>query len=387
MRSRAAPGSGIPLSLVTTRSALARWSIAPVNEVFRPAAKTATKTTSPMPTMSAAAVIAVRAGLRVAFSRASSPVVCPRRSSGQPTSAASGPHGVAGGHRDHDEHEQRAATHRREPAGGRAAAEQAVHEQRDAEEPDHGDRGQPAAARAGRLGRDVLAHRGDGRHARRPHGREQRGGQRHADADDQADDDRARCELHRAARDAHPGRVEQAAEELARTRARRAAPRSMRPRRASRASAPTPARTWPRVAPSERSRANSRRRCATVIEKVLKMMNAPTSSAAPENASSTGVRNAADAVVDLLRRVGGGLLAGLDLEAARQRGPQVAHHPLGRDARRRRGDDARHLALEPVPRLHVGRAARRSSSRRPSRRRRRSRRCRRAARGGCRCGW
>ena len=40
--------------------------------------------------MSAAAVIAVRAGLRVAFSRASSPVVCPRRSSGQPTSAASG---------------------------------------------------------------------------------------------------------------------------------------------------------------------------------------------------------------------------------------------------------------------------------------------------------
>ena len=36
-----------------------------------------------------------------------------------------------------------------------------------------------------------------------------------------------------------------------------------------------------RVAPSERSSANSRTRWATVIENVLKMMNAPTSSAAP----------------------------------------------------------------------------------------------------------
>ena len=56
------------------------------------------------------------------------------------------------------------------------------------------------------------------------------------------------------------------------------------------ASAATAASTWRRVAPSERSSANSRVRCATVIEKVLKMMNAPTSSAAPEKASSAGVR-------------------------------------------------------------------------------------------------
>ena len=34
-----------------------------------------------------------------------------------------------------------------------------------------------------------------------------------------------------------------------------------------------------RVAPIVRSRPNSRVRCATVIEKVLKMMNAPTTSA------------------------------------------------------------------------------------------------------------
>ena len=47
--------------------------------------------------------------------------------------------------------------------------------------------------------------------------------------------------------------------------------------------------------------------------------------------------------------------AGLDLEAARQRARRLRTHPLGRDARRRRGDDARHLAFELVPRLHVGR--------------------------------
>ena len=79
----------------------------------------------------------------------------------------------------------------------------------------------------------------------------------------------------------------------------------------------------------ERSSANSRRRWATEIEKVLKMMKAPTSSAAPEKASSAGVRKLADAVVGLLGVVGRGLLAGLDLEAARQRLAQ-ARHQLGR---------------------------------------------------------
>ena len=57
---------------------------------FSPAANTATKTTRPRPTISAADVIAVRPGLRAAFSRASSPVVPRRRSSGHPVTAASG---------------------------------------------------------------------------------------------------------------------------------------------------------------------------------------------------------------------------------------------------------------------------------------------------------
>ncbi len=90
MRAPAARESGATVSLVTTSSALARSAIAPSIESLRPAAKTETKTTSARPTISAAAVTAVRAGLRVAFSRASSPVACPRRCSGQPTTAASG---------------------------------------------------------------------------------------------------------------------------------------------------------------------------------------------------------------------------------------------------------------------------------------------------------
>ena len=43
--------------------------------------------------------------------------------------------------------------------------------------------------------------------------------------------------------------------------------------------------TWRREAPSVRSVASSFVRCATVIESVLKMTNAPTKSAIPPNAS------------------------------------------------------------------------------------------------------
>ena len=96
----------------------------------------------------------------------------------------------------------------------------------------------------------------------------------------------------------------------------------------SSASAATPARTWPRVAPSERSRANSRRRCATVIENVLKMMNAPTSSAAQER-EQRRLEERPDAVVDLLRRLGGRLRAGLDLDPRRKARAQIAHERFG----------------------------------------------------------
>ncbi len=45
------------------------------------------------------------------------------------------------------------------------------------------------------------------------------------------------------------------------------------------------ARTCRRVAPSVRSVANSRVRCAIVIESVFAITNAPTNSATPPNAS------------------------------------------------------------------------------------------------------
>ena len=55
-----------------------------------PAAKTVTKATRARPIISAAAVIAVRLGLRCAFSRARRPVRRRSRSSGQPAIVASG---------------------------------------------------------------------------------------------------------------------------------------------------------------------------------------------------------------------------------------------------------------------------------------------------------
>ena len=59
-------------------------------ELFSPAEKTVTKATSARPIISAAAVTAVRLGLRWAFSRASRPSRRRTRSSGQPATAASG---------------------------------------------------------------------------------------------------------------------------------------------------------------------------------------------------------------------------------------------------------------------------------------------------------
>ena len=147
---------------------------------------------------------------------------------------------------------------------------------------------QPAGAARGLGGARVSAC--DGRHAGGAQGGDERREQRHADADAERHGDRARRELHAAARDAEAGGVEQRAEQPARSRGRRAgrAPRRRAPRTS--ASPATAATIWRRVAPSARSSANSRVRCATVIEKVLKMMNAPTSSAAPASASSIGVR-------------------------------------------------------------------------------------------------
>ena len=65
-------------------------SIALPIEALIPAANTVTKTTTARPIISAAAVTAVRPGLRTAFSRARRPVMPRSFSSGQPATEASG---------------------------------------------------------------------------------------------------------------------------------------------------------------------------------------------------------------------------------------------------------------------------------------------------------
>ena len=116
-----------------------------VDGVLQPCAKTATNTTSPSPTMSAAAVTAVRPGLRDAFSRASSPVVSCRRCERPADQRGQRPHDVARARRDADEDEQRAGAHRAQACGRGAAAEQALEHQCEAGErdEDRGDAAQP----------------------------------------------------------------------------------------------------------------------------------------------------------------------------------------------------------------------------------------------------
>ena len=112
--------------------------------------------------------------------------------------------------------------------------------------------------------------------------------------------------------------------------------------------------TCAREAPSARSIANSRRRCATVMENALKMMNAPTSTAMPPKLSSTGRRNAPMASLSCLGLVGGGLRAGLDLGVRGQRGPDALRERVGRDARVGLRVDLGQAPLHAEPALRVG---------------------------------
>ncbi len=79
-----------PFWFWTMRSLLMEVSSALVKDALRPLAKTATKTTTPSPIMSAAEVTAVRPGLRTVFSTASRPEAGARRCIGQPSTRALG---------------------------------------------------------------------------------------------------------------------------------------------------------------------------------------------------------------------------------------------------------------------------------------------------------
>ena len=86
----------------------------PALESRNAAPSTATTVTSARPIMSAAAVDAVRDGLRIAFSRASSPGRPPTRSAGQPTTAASGLHEPGSEQGDPEEERERPDTEQEE---------------------------------------------------------------------------------------------------------------------------------------------------------------------------------------------------------------------------------------------------------------------------------
>ena len=81
---------------------------------FRPAASTDTSVTSASPIISADAVEAVRAGLRIALPRASLPAVPPIFVAGQPSTARERRHERLGEHRDADEQAGRAEADRQQ---------------------------------------------------------------------------------------------------------------------------------------------------------------------------------------------------------------------------------------------------------------------------------
>ena len=141
--------------------------------------------------MSAAAVTAVRAGLRVAFSRARRPLTPAKRCIGAPITQASGRTSCGLQQRDAEEHDDRAAAERRRGAAARRAAEEPVRQDGGADDAQQRGDGDPTAA-AARLGGQALAQRDDRRDPRRPQRGDEARQHGHEHADDERDDDRAR---------------------------------------------------------------------------------------------------------------------------------------------------------------------------------------------------
>ena len=135
-----------------------------------------------------------------------------------------------------------------------------------------------------------------------PSRRQVGGRQRDEHADDEAHDDRARLEHQRVLAEVEPeppedrldADGEQHAEADPDRRARRVRPRP--------ASSSTDRATWRRLAPIARSRASSRLRWATRIEKVLTIRKAPTVRAMPAKTSRKVVTNDSASSIRLAAR-------------------------------------------------------------------------------------
>src|SRR5581483_9246864 len=131
-----------------------------------------------------------------------------------------------------------------------------------------------------------LDERGDGGDPHRAPGRADRRDHGDPDPNRERDHNRASLEHQRRCRQCHAEgpkqRLQGAAGEHAQPQSDQEAASPTRT-----ASPSTAANTWRRLAPTMRSSASSRVRCPTVIEKVLKIVKAPTNSEIRANTNST----------------------------------------------------------------------------------------------------
>ena len=257
---------------------------------------TATNTTRPTPIISAAASTAVRPGFRIVFSRASRPVgrrSAPAASRSRWPAAAPGSATTIATAMNTSMAPSPSASSTWVPLALPSTAVQrsAADRRCRAMTADH--RRVPCEPRRRQLG--TLAKRGDGRDPGRAERGSERSQERHRRPRRSAGSRsvRRRCDG-RPCGSPIADRGEQAVEQLARRRCR-ARSRSTRGVAASRtpraARSASPGGGWRRACAAV---ASSRMRWATVIENVLKMMNAPTNTATPPNASRSGRQEAVD---------------------------------------------------------------------------------------------
>ena len=148
--------------------------------------------TSAIPIISAAAVAAVRPGLRCAFRSASLPALPPMRRAGMPTARTSGRTS-----RDDSIATPTNSARTPTPSSAKRSPVAMSSDERAVAEREHGERDDEArdvrreAREPAARQRRALADGGDRRHARRSDRREEAGDERHERPDEQRDDDRA----------------------------------------------------------------------------------------------------------------------------------------------------------------------------------------------------
>ena len=281
-------GVNWPSVLSTTSSAFIRFSTVSSIDALTPAARMETKVTSASPIISAAAVTAVRLGLRIAFSRASRPATPRNRSSGSPTAPA-----IRGTSRGLSSATAMNSAIAPTPSMLSACSAGAP--------PNNANRiaSAPMISRpqdrilrrrvggGGTAASSRIAARGGTRVARRA-------GARLATIVTMVPTSKPTMMVRLLSTRPSCGRSAPRALNSALMPCAVAMPSKMPRIDAIRptisASSITERSTWPREAPIVRSSANSLVRCATVIENVLKMMNAPTNTAIPANTRSRMLR-------------------------------------------------------------------------------------------------